>query len=347
MIRFIISKIIIILLITTIFSCKSNPTDSNNLNIRMLPEILYTAEDNNNTYLLMIMGSDGKNHSQIFSVPQGYILNPSFSNDGNTIVFEVYSSSISGIYTIDINGDNLLKVPHTEGINADLPQFLSNNEDILLRTYSAESGYELRIFNIYNGYQKSFSYDGSNLLASPIISQNGNFIFYQHTDGNIHRIDVNNSSDIAITNLEYTAWPQLTNDATKLYFVTRIPSMTFDLFSIDFDGGNLQRMTNLNDLQSVYFRISKDGKKILNLKREPVYGNFWIMNSNGTDRKEIEINFYDKDVYYEFFPDADYVLFKVNDDNHHLYKVNLSNNEYTKLSLEENYDNTFYCFRPQ
>ena len=331
----------------------------------MLPESGFygeeTYKDKNREYIWVVDPIDGTTNylsgfdhwSISIALVNGYVKDPFFSCDGEKIVFAMQSDSLAeygeNLYTINYDGTGLTRITiPDQTLSYYIPQFTPDGTKIV---YNARVNYgdtQIRMLDIASKQQKILVTQ-TNYLLRPVITPDGDFVIYHNIDGNIYKIGIEGNPDIKLTNLDYTSLVQISGDGNTLYFVSTVGYMRYDLFSMNLEGNNLIRVTNLNDLPNAYLKISSDGLKILNLIISSSENGFYIMNSNGTERRKINI---DKSCWtFEFYPDCKYILFEVDGDldyneNDTIYRINVSGSEMKILSRDEYHQSKFACFRP-
>ncbi len=78
---------------------------------------------------------------------------------------------------------------------------------------------------------------------------------------------------------------RLSPDNSKIYFFAcHSQAINYQIFSVNIDGSNLKRITNT---QGSYFSISPDGQQIVYCDSSPSSGYLWIMNKEGTNKRQL------------------------------------------------------------
>jgi Tol biopolymer transport system component len=353
------SVMFLVLSLTLIFSCQKNPTELIEAQNIIKPEILYVARKSvhqgwGDAVSINIMDAQGNNHREIISVNDGAVVDPYFSNDGEKIVFVMHSDTLGpgeNLYTINYDGTGLSQITLSDStLSYNVPQFTADKSKVVYQARVNSGKIEIRVLNIASKQQTILA-PQTNSVLRPVLSPDGNYVFYNNIDGNVYKASLDGTSNIKLTDTNYTSQVQIDGTGTAIYFVSMIEHQIFDLFSMDLDGNDLSRVTGLNDLSCAYFRISSDGLKIINLTSSPSGHSFDIMDSNGDHRNTIQIN---KRCWstFEFFPDGKNVIFEVDGDidhnsDYHIYKIGISGENMTILSLDKYHDNQFSCFRPE
>ena len=342
-----------------ICSCEKNPSDLVIDQSNEKPEILYIArklvtQGWGAAVSINIMNAQGGNQKEIISISNGYVKDPYFSNDGEKIVFVMHSDTLGvgeNLFTINYDGTDLSRITLTDTtLTYFVPQFIPDALKVIYLARVNNQEIQIRILDIMSK-QQTVLVSQTNYWQRPVITLDGKFILYNNIDENVHKIAVDGSSDIKLTDLNYSNQIQISGDGNTVYFVSQIGNQLFDLFSMDLNGNNLNRVTNLNDLSNAYFRISLDGSKIINLTGSPSGYSFDIMNSDGSERKTIPINKSCWDSF-EFFPDGKNVIYEVDGDpdhnnDDHIYRIGISGRNMQILSLDKYNHNQFCCFRPE
>jgi TolB protein len=233
----------------------------------------FHIDTSSSTTGIFLIDTNGTNKRQLVS---GYCGSPDFSSDGNWVVFH------SGqIYKIKINGDSLTQL--TNGENSFYPALSSNGEQIIY-DYSNGSinkinftGENLRILCVC-GRMANWSPNNKNIV---LISYANNYtpseIYYMDSSGNnLTRITYNNNWD---------RYPKISPDGTNILFTQqREASVNFQLFTVNIDGSGIQRITDTQGYSGDY---SPDGQKIVYCDSSPGNGRLWIMNKDGTNKRQL------------------------------------------------------------
>lgn len=354
-------RLSVIFILIIIISCEKNSTGlSPSLN-KENPEIVYIArrdfpKDWGASVSLNLIDANGNFHKELFSVSDGYIKDPCFTPDGEKIVFVMHSDSLGGgenLYFLDYEGDSLYQITNPDtSLTYFSPQQISNTNKILSVVRISSQEFQIRTVDIETKEQKILADNTGSSEQPPLITSDGSYIIYQESDGNIYRMNTDGTSKTSLTNLSYVSQPQLIKSSDKIYFVSKIDQEHFDLFSIDLSGNNLKRVTKRNDISWAYLRISRDGRKVLNLgidKNNTIV--LWVFNADGSGEKKMITSYYTWLENPEFYPTSDRIIFirpgdPDHDWNNHIYRISVDGNNLMLLSKDEYYDNISPNFRP-
>ncbi len=346
---------ICLFIVVSLFISCSSPND-NELEITD-PEIIYIARKPGGTswgtiVSLNIMDANGDRHREILSVDDGYISDPKFTKEGDKIVFIMLSDTLGqseNLFLIDYNGMNLNKITKEDtSITYSNPQAIPNSSLILVVVRFKTGPFQIRTVDINSGSQNVIADGGGLSSFPPEMSNDGNYIFYIDNNGNIIRSLWDGSNKTQITFLDYVSQLQLRNKT--LYFVSSFSHGLFDLYSIDFNGDGLKRLTNRNDIKYAYLRISNDGSKIINKSLENDEIGIWIMSKDGSNKKKIT-SYYTWEYDPKFYPSDDKIIFgrygvQEYNWNNHLLSVDTSGNNLKVLTSNKYDDNISPSFRP-
>jgi Tol biopolymer transport system component len=248
---------------------------------------------------------------------------PAWSPDGHTIAYLHIDSSVSltGIYLIDTNGTNkrllignLARTPdfspdgnwitfHSGQIykiktNEDSLTLLTNGNSKYFPSWSPDGewiAYDDPIVSSYNIWK--VKYDGSITVGisydsrMPSWSPDGRKLVIQKyitgvTFPEIFTIDTNNQNPTRITyNNNDDLYPRYSPNGQKIIFTQQHEvSINFQIYTINIDGSGL---TQLTDTQGYSADYSPDGEKIVYCDSSPNNGRLWIMNKDGTNKKQL------------------------------------------------------------
>jgi len=200
---------------------------------------------------------------------------PDWSPDGNWIVF----GNSGQIYKIKPNGDSLVQL--TFGGENFFPEWSPDGNRIVYdridSIWMMDADGSNKRGGIVRGRHPSFSPDGSKILYVGYVVE-GPQIFVADTSG---------SGVTQLTSLAgggNTGSPSFSPTGNKIVFEHQIPGEGADTWIINADGMNLIRLTT----DGGYFPSwSPDGSKILYTNPCPNNGYLWIMNPDGSNKKQI------------------------------------------------------------
>lgn len=227
---------------------------------------------------IFLIDTNGTNKRQLVT---GYCGSPDFSPDGNWIVFH------SGqIYKMKINGDSLTQL--TNGGSNYYPSWSPDGDwivydDPIVGSYNIlkvkKDGVEI-IGICYDARMPSWSPNGSNLVLQKYLVVSGN------TSLELFKIDTTNQNPIRITNNNNDElYPRISPDGQKILFTQKHEtSLNYQIYTIQTDGSGL---TKLTDTQGYTSDFSPDGEKIVYCDSSPNNGRLWIMNKDGTNKRQL------------------------------------------------------------
>lgn len=244
--------------------------------------ILYFHYDlyniNTGTYFI---DTSGKNSSLLFGGDTIYISD--ISPDGNWLLIKR-----DEIYKIKINGDSLTQLTF-EGINS-TPEYSPDGNWIAYLSNIGSYG-NISALWIMNsdgslkrkvGYSGYFSWYNNNINILTLVN-----------DQNINKISILDSNEnITLMNLKQVNYEypfiyniKMSPDNTHIYYYAcHYQSLNFQIFSVNIDGSNLKKLT---ETQGYSFSLSPDGNHIAYCDSSPFDGRLWIMNKDGSNKKQL------------------------------------------------------------
>lgn len=238
----------------------------------------FHIDSSGSTTGIFLIDTNGTNKRQLFS---GYCGSPDFSPDGNWITFH------SGqIYKIKINGDSLTQL--TNGGSNYFPSWSPDGEWIVYDDPIVGSFNILKIKKdgaevtgiCYDARMPSWSPNGSNLVLQKHLVLLGN------TSLELFIIDTTNQNAIRITdNNNDELYPRYAPDGQKIIFTQKHEtSLNYQLYTININGSGIAKIT---DTQGYTADYSPDGEKIVFCDSSPDNGRLWIMNKDGTNKRQL------------------------------------------------------------
>lgn len=171
------------------------------------------------------------------------------------------------------------------------PPTLSNNgAKIAFTSYDNNYYYYLYIIDIDGQNQKLLS-KAKQFCGSPVWSPDDNRIAFVKNDNNvggtydIYSIQTDGSNEMRLTNQNDNFSPQFSSDNTSIIFSSSNNNTT-GIYKMDIDGGNKQLLTPKNKSFGDP-RISPNGNKILITSNDRNGSQIFVMNSDGSNLKQI------------------------------------------------------------
>ena len=266
------------------------------------PHIIYSSYRwwNYDIFISDIYGA----HSTHLTKNKWLEFNPSVSSDGSKVAFISERENNRDIYIMDLlwldgytqwEGKNLINLTNTSG-NEWHPQFSPNNEELVYSLYEpSEDNYDIYIISSNGDNKKNLtSRPGYEIL--PQFSPDGSFIIFQTWQSSVKEIS----------------------------FINLLEGIEI----------NLTRNSKGNDVLGEANAFSPDGEKIIFSSDRDGNKNIYIMNSNGSNQKQLSKHPSD-DYDPVFSPDGRFIAFtSERDGNREIYIMsdkgenlkNISNN---------------------
>lgn len=242
----------------------------------------FHSDTSSSTTGIFLIDTNGTNKRQIVS---GYCGSPDFSPDGNWITFH------SGqIYKIKINGDSLTQLTNT-GRNY-FPSWSPDGEWIAYDSDYLDPTGSIVIWKVKpdTSIRRDISQHGTGEWRKACWLPDGKFLVHERYVGvgetEIVIMDSSGHNPYRLTNNNNWDWyPRYSPDGQKIIFTQQHEnSLNFQLFTINSNGTEL---TQITDTQGYSADYSPDGQKIVYCDSSPGNGRLWIMNKDGTNKKQL------------------------------------------------------------
>lgn len=207
-------------------------------------KIAYYNHLSDQKWALFVMDSSGNNNQQLSGYENTLDWSPSWSADGNKILFtRSYTSPVwrSEIWSINANGSNAARIGNMDGQGADYsPDFtkivyfnyLENGGDIWKMNPDG-SGVQKMTEHSAEDWWPNWSPDGSKIVFQS--KRDGNFeIYSMNADGSNQTRLTNNSSD--------DEEPRWSPDGSRLVFSSNRDG-NYEIYTMNADGSNQQKIT--------------------------------------------------------------------------------------------------------
>lgn len=328
-------------------NCSKNPVKKQanleNLNLLYTQEIYYPTRH----FLLTLTDLDGKESFDVFKVENGYITHPSFSPDGQRIIFNLKSdTSALALYSIDINGDNLNRLskeyPDFGYFPINYPVMLSNNINVIYYTRTSTDNYQ--IINLNTDTKEEELIVEGELFVDRKISNNDDWVIF-HQDGYIKKVNIHTKEVVNITSDSICAgesWLNSTTneivfrywdkDAPRERNIARINLDGTGLVKYNF-GGQFPVMSN-NGEYYLYVAVVNDETSICIAKRD------------GSNNRVL-VSHWTWDNYFQFSKDDEKVIFVRNEDDHAIFSCDLNGESLTQITPFTYYGFWFPQLKPE
>ncbi len=211
------------------------------------------------TYDIFTANDDGSNLKQLTNI-KGYDAESTISPKGDKIVFTSTRNGDIDIYSMDIDGSNVKQLTNELGYDGG-PNYSYDGSMIVFRSSRPKTDDEIKEYK--------------SLLAKGLVQPLKLEIYIMNSDGsNIH----------PITNLGCASFgPYFFPDDKRVIFSTNYgdpKGMNFELYSVNIDGTNLERITFSNDFTAFpMFSLCGDSKFVFCSSRfvnDPFKANIYV-----------------------------------------------------------------------
>src|SRR5574341_343840 len=331
--------------VVCIQSCAKSPINPHENEI-IKPQILYCSEAFEPVHKrsLVLIDANGKNRKEVFSVISGSIWYPSFSPDGNKILFAMNKNNEVALYTIDVTGQNLTGISevYTDGNFPFIsPQFMPDGINILYLTRTAAEDLELHILNSKNQSDRLLA-KGYFYGLAPQITDDGQWIVVWD-NGSLFRVSSQRGDrHIIASNNVFAESFQLNQKTKEIVFRSYDPNNPGDsrLGKVNLDGSGYQKFSFVGQ----FARISEDAAHILYVAMYKDKPSIWIANSAGSAPRVVTSN-WTWDLYVQFYPSSDRILFVRIDTDRALFSCDLQGQNLRQLTPFD-YFGDYPRFRP-
>lgn len=234
-------------------------------------------------------------------------LSPSWSPDGNYIVYTSYKSGDPDLYQQNIHTRKVTKISGYQGIDSG-GQY-DNNSDLIAFSGAVKGDTDIYVVS-KNGGERRVLIKGRGLDVDPAFSPNGKWLAYvsgRFGNPHIFRADLSRSTNnlkvLSDHRLTWAGWyngtPAWSNDSNKIAFAGYDRETDrFDLFLVEPTGKNLERLTlRTGDNESpswspnsqlIVFHSNRKGTS--NIKDKP---QLWVMRRDGSNQTMLNVGLYE------------------------------------------------------
>lgn len=226
-------------------------------------KIVFSSIQDDQIEQIYVINADGTNQTRLTLFPATDSWFPVWSPDGSKIAF--YNGDQMDIYTVDADGSNLQNLTDNPAAVDSRPAWSPDGSRIAFRS-NRDGNWEVYIMDIDGSNQQNLTRDPET-NGSPVWSPDGSKIAYTGVTNDTSRLYLMNAdgtNQVMLNGNSFHAHssPAWSADGLRLAFVSgTIDVTTWEIFTIDVDGGNLLQWTNNNaiDGEPVW---SPDGAKI-------------------------------------------------------------------------------------
>ncbi len=207
-------------------------------------KIVYSSNMNGNWDIYKV-NTDGTGQASLTD-NSGYDTFPAFMPSGNKIAFISNMNGSPELYLMDEDGTNKEQLTF-DGVAKDYLQISPDGLSFIYVNSDMPAEEDILLFNL-NTKEITNLTNRSNTDYSPIFSPDGNTIFYQamNSTWDIWSMNINGENKFNISNSSNDdAYPDVYYDGSKIVYHSRINGKS-QIFTIDKNGNNLQRITNDN-----------------------------------------------------------------------------------------------------
>ncbi len=251
---------------------------------------------------------DGKNMRQMTKTNTIHI-SPSWSPDGNKILFTSYAANNPDLYQLDIMTNQSTRLASAKGINSG-GVFTHNSK---LIAYSGSQNGETELYlRVSDKAPRVDFLKGNRIAVDPVFSPNGKWLAYvsgKYGNPHIFRVDLEWNADNSLVRgtadkqLTFAGWwnanPAWSPDSKEIVFAGFDKEINrFDIFIVDPETRALRRLTTASG-SNVSPNFSPNGQLIVfasnrigNADKLGKYG-LYIMSRDGRNQRALELDLYE------------------------------------------------------
>jgi len=256
-----------------------------------------------------------------------------FSPDGSKIAYVSNRDGNREIYIMDKDGSNSLRLTNNNRIDHS-PQFSPDGSKILFYTVTLSNHTDLPHTDFYNIY--CVDINGENLVRL--------------TPDSTLLIITNFISDYKQSTFDWS--PKWSPDGSMITFQSYYRNHGFEVFIMDANGDNLNRLTNTEGNNSAPC-FSPDGSTIIFRTGRSTTMDIYSMNLDGTNQVNLTPDS-DDTFFYQFSPDGKKIIFTDQNDftnsgsKYRIYLMDTNGNSRKMITQSSfHYDDLFPCFKPE
>jgi len=212
-------------------------------------------------------------------------IEPEFSPDGKKIVFASDRTGNYEIYTMDLDGKNLLNL--TRGSTGTSPSWSSDGKMI------AFDAHGIWVMDADGNNQRRITKEGFEGNYSPSMSPDGQkVVYYSRRDGslNLYIIDVNGENERKLTDSIFgDEFPSWSPDGKKIAFDSGRNGGNAEIFIMDADGSNPHNISD-NPAKDMEPAWSDDGEMIVFVSSRVYSEDIYIMRADGSGQTRLTYN---------------------------------------------------------
>ena len=290
--------------------------------------ILFQVRDGDEDQLF-VMDADGANLTQLTFLSEDESIHhpsldyfPTWSPNGDSILFEVRDGDEDQLFVMDADGANLTQlIALDKEKSIDWPSWSPNGDSILFKAYVAGEGSQLFVIDAdgtnltqltFLEENKSFELRHNTRFSSPSWSPNSDYIMfkaYVPDEGyQLFVMDADGTNFIVLNEDEFTGHPSWSPNGDYILLEDG-----YQLFVMDADGANLTQLTFLEENKVIDRPLwSPNGDSILFQVRDGDEDQLFVMDADGDNLTQLTfLNEEEILSHLSWSPSGEYIQFNV------------------------------------